>query len=217
MQAREVLPEILDKLDPDDPRAVSNRRDLRRINALMGNWRWVARQLRSVVRPGMRVLEAGAGDGEMGRWLLRKIPVLGAASYIGLDRVGRPKDWPADSHWAQADLLEYDFSVPPDILAINLLLHQFEDEDLLRLGKRIAEIPIWIFCEPLRSPVGICGLALLRPFGLCDVSWHDGRVSVRAGFRGNELSQLLSQSDDCRERRITTDFRGAYRMVSCRR
>jgi len=32
-----VIPELLDELPPDDPRAVHSRGDLRRVNKLMGN------------------------------------------------------------------------------------------------------------------------------------------------------------------------------------
>jgi hypothetical protein len=38
---RQVLPEILDHLPADDPEAIGSRRDLRRINFLMGNKRWI--------------------------------------------------------------------------------------------------------------------------------------------------------------------------------
>ncbi len=35
--SRTVVPELLDELPPDDPRAMHSRGDLRRVNRLMGN------------------------------------------------------------------------------------------------------------------------------------------------------------------------------------
>jgi hypothetical protein len=43
---RVVIPELLDHLPQDDPAAERSRADLRRINFLMGNGRWVTRTLR---------------------------------------------------------------------------------------------------------------------------------------------------------------------------
>ena len=61
---RRVQPEILDDLPAEDPRAVRSRRDLRLINRLMGNHRWV---LRHVAEHSGRVVELGAGDGCLAR------------------------------------------------------------------------------------------------------------------------------------------------------
>ncbi|MCU0753184.1 MAG: hypothetical protein MUC40_09220 [Akkermansiaceae bacterium] len=45
MKSRIVEPEILDHLPHDDPAARRSRLDLRRINFLMGNERWILRVL----------------------------------------------------------------------------------------------------------------------------------------------------------------------------
>ena len=45
MLKRTVIPELLDHLPADDPHAMRSRRDLRRINFLMGNERWIRRTL----------------------------------------------------------------------------------------------------------------------------------------------------------------------------
>ena len=66
---RIVKPEILDKLNPDDPAALHNRRDLRLFNRLMGNNRWMRRTLTHIVNPEDSVLELGAGVGDFGLYL----------------------------------------------------------------------------------------------------------------------------------------------------
>ena len=55
---RVLAPEILDHLPVDHPAARRSRRDLRLANALMGNHRWLGRELRRTGRPGEAALEA---------------------------------------------------------------------------------------------------------------------------------------------------------------
>ncbi|MBC2600883.1 class I SAM-dependent methyltransferase [Puniceicoccus vermicola] len=214
MQSRVVRPEILDTLEPDDPGAVANRRDLRFLNRFMGNWAWIARQVRKYYQPGRKIVEIGAGEGDLGRYLFEKIPELQERDYTGLDLWQRPPDWPEAGLWRQEDLLTASWNPGPDLLVSNLLLHQFEDGDLKALGEKMAHLPVWIINEPLRVGWAVWGLAAMRPFGLHPVSWHDGRVSIGAGFRGREIADLLGADRNGRKCKIVSDIRGAYRMVS---
>ncbi len=215
MKNRVVRPEILDSLSPDHPAAVANRRDLQRINRLMGTSSWIASTLERWHVQGDHIFEAGAGDGELGRFLRRRLPVLRGGLYTGLDLSHtRPADWPANWAWRRRDLLDHAFATRPHVLIANFLLHQFTDADLVRFGRAISEIPVWILCEPARSRLALAGLAALRPFGLHEVSWHDGRVSVQAGFRGRELADLLGADAAGRQTRVAIDWRGSYRLVS---
>jgi len=214
VKKRVVRPEILDTLSPDDSGAVANRRDLRFLNRFMGNWAWIGRTLGRIGGAGTSILEAGAGEGDLARFLLRKGIVTEATDYTGLDLWARPADWPRRWNWNRCDLLETQFSPAPDVFVANLLLHQFEDESLKVLGDRLAAIPHWVLCEPLRVRHSIWGLALLRPLGLHFVSWHDGGVSIRAGFRRRELAELLGADGEGRACRVREDPRGSYRLVS---
>lgn len=215
MKTRVVRPEILDSLPPDHPAAVANRRDLRIINRIMGTSAWIASTLERCLVQGDHILEVGAGDGELGRVLRHRLPDLPSYRYTGLDRSHtRPPGWPDLWEWCRHDLLDHEMEPKPQVLIANFLLHQFTDADLARLGRAIRDIPVWILCEPYRSRLAVAGLALLRPFGLHDVSWHDGRVSVRAGFRGRELANLLGDDGARRQTRIAVDWRGSYRLVS---
>ncbi|MBD3221819.1 hypothetical protein GF314_11315 [bacterium] len=213
---RVVGPEILDSLPADHPAAVANRRDLRRINALQGNPRWIARTLAPRLRPGDEVLEAGAGDGTLGRELWRRLPVLRRCRYTGLDRqTTRPDGWPGTWDWIGADLLDHPLAPSPRVVVISFLLHQFDDDQLADLGRRLAPAEFWVVCEPHRSGHALMGLGLLRPLlGLHRVSWQDGRTSIRGGFRGQELPALLGAGAAGRTTRVTIDPRGVYRMVS---
>src|SRR4051812_12341092 len=59
---RIIEPELLDELEPADPRAIHSRRDLRRINYWMGNQGHIHKQLLRIDQP-RTILEIGAGDG----------------------------------------------------------------------------------------------------------------------------------------------------------
>lgn len=216
MQMRVVRPEILDTLDPEDPGAVANRRDLRFLNRLMGNWRWIAGELGRFYQPGRMIVEAGAGEGDLGHYIFRRLPSVREEDYTGLDLWRRPVGWPERAGWLCADLLDYEAGDSCAVLVLNLLAHQFEDEDLKRLGERLQSIPVWILNEPLRVRWAAWGLAAMRPFGLHRVSWLDGRVSIGAGFRGRELVDLMGADRGGRQCRVVRDLRGAYRMVSWR-
>ncbi len=76
-QSRSVQPEILDELAPEDPEAQRSRRDLRRVNRLMGSCGVLTAALRlltatvPLATPSephptpLRLLELGAGDGQL--------------------------------------------------------------------------------------------------------------------------------------------------------
>src|SRR2546430_10100919 len=64
---RQIEPEWLDELPADDARAIRSRRDLRRVNAWMGNARVIAAASREAFRdrPPKQIVDLGAGDGKM--------------------------------------------------------------------------------------------------------------------------------------------------------
>src|SRR5262245_24953675 len=64
--ARCVEEETLDHLREEDPRAMRSRRDLRRINRIMGNASILDSLLRGALeQPPKRIAELGAGDGSL--------------------------------------------------------------------------------------------------------------------------------------------------------
>lgn len=210
---REIQPEILDSLPPDHPDALHNRRDLRLTNRLMGNYRWFARTLPQLLDGG-RVLELGAGTGELGI-------TLGASGIAidGLDLWPRPLSWPPERLWHRSDLLE--FNGYPDYGAVigNLIFHQFHPEQLARLGRKLGGSATLILAsEPARRRLSQVFFGAVGPLlGVNHVSLHDARVSIAAGFRDEELPQLLQLSPVEWEWRCHSTTFGAYRMVAVRR
>jgi hypothetical protein len=211
---RTLQPEILDSLPPDHPDALHNRRDLRLVNRLMGNHRWLARTLPPLLRPGDTALELGAGTGELGlRLAAAGVPV------DGLDRWPRPVHWPAAQQWHSADLRTFPGYGAYAAVFGNLIFHQFSDDDLASLGAILRHhARIVLACEPARERMSQLAYGVIAPLlGANHVSRHDGHVSIAAGFLGDELPRALGLTPADWDCRCTSTTFGAYRMVAIRR
>ena len=202
---RTLHPELLDDLSVDHPGAVGSRRDLRRINTLMGHAGILARSLKNIFpkQPPSHLLEIGAGDGKL---LLRVAQCL-PANWRNLDVtiVDQQDLLRADTkiefavlNWrvrsVEADVFDW-LSDPAteksDAVLANLFLHHFTNEQLQLLFSEIAKkADALIAVEPRRSPWPLFCTQLLSLIGCNAVTCHDAPVSVRAGFTARELSAL---------------------------
>jgi hypothetical protein len=199
--ARVLEPEWLDELPAADARARRSRADLRRINLLMGNARLLARALAAHLPAGgtPRVADLGAGDGSvmlrvaqrLGRpggeaTLVDRAPAFPPSMIEGFARI----QWRAQS--AAEDIFDFLSRPGPrfDAIVANLFLHHFAPEPLERLLALVAgRTALFIACEPQRSHFSLYSSRLLWLLGCNDVTRHDAVISVRAGFRGDELSR----------------------------
>ena len=211
---RTVQPELLDSLPGDHPDARHSRRDLRLTNFAMGNFRWFRRTLPPRLRPGDRVLELGAGGGELAQALRPWV-----SHYAGLDRCPRPAPWPAAWEWHQGDIRSFaHYDVYPVVLG-NLIFHHFTTSELRALGSEFnRHTRLVLASEPTRrrhyQTLFDAGAALL---GGSHVTRHDARVSIAAGFLGDELPAALGLDACAWHWRCTTTALGAYRMIALRR
>ena len=205
---RVVLPETLDALAEDDPRAIRSRRDLRRVNRVMGTRAIMLRGLADVVAPrargtALRVLEPGAGDGSLMLALAEKLSVswpaveltlldrqrlVSAETLSGFARLG----WKAKS--LNVDMLDW-IATPAlqrwDVIATNLFLHHFDDRRLPDVLRGIGERCDYFFaCEPRRTRLPLIASHLIGAIGANAVTREDAVLSVHAGFRGDELATL---------------------------
>jgi 2-polyprenyl-3-methyl-5-hydroxy-6-metoxy-1,4-benzoquinol methylase len=209
---RIVQPELLDSLPADDPSARRSRRDLRRINGMMGNLRWLTRSLRNAGLPlDARVVEVGSGDGEFARTMADD-----GYSVTAVDLAPRPPGLPDKIQWLQGDLFDELPRLSADVLIANLFWHHFDDGQLSRLAPTIERFPLVLASEPLRAHFPRFLGAIMAPF-VNYVTRHDLFVSIRAGFRPGELSsrwQLESANWQVEE---TTGLLGACRLNARRR
>ncbi|ACB76910.1 hypothetical protein [Opitutus terrae] len=211
---RAIQPELLDGLPPEHPDALGNRRDLRRLNQLMGNHRWIARTLDRHLRPREYALELGAGQGELTQQLFRR-----GLRADALDRWPRPAGWPAALAWHQADLQTFDAYDHYPVVFGNLIFHQFDDAQLAALGAQLRRsCRLIVACEPARRKSSQVAYRLLAPLlGFNRVSRHDGHVSIAGGFVGTELPRALGFTPADWALRCRTTWRGAYHFVAIRR
>jgi hypothetical protein len=202
--ARQPEAEWLDELPASDARAIGSRKDLRRLNRLMRHvsllleaWRknepdrWVS-----------TVVEIGAGDGT---FLLNCARALSAKSgpfkVILVDRAKLVTPQTLDGFrelgWnpevVTADVFEWlaQARVVDSAFIANLFLHHFDDEQLKELFGHISgQANFFVGIEPRRAFGPLFFSKLLGLIGCNSVTRHDAVVSVRAGFKGREISTL---------------------------
>ncbi|MDX2110780.1 MAG: methyltransferase domain-containing protein [Verrucomicrobiota bacterium] len=211
---RVLTPELLDTLSPETPEARRSRRDLRYINAIMGNERWYRQVLPPLVRQGERVLELGAGDGELCARLRCEIPNMD-----GIDRCPAPANWPAQARWHQVNLLAFHGWGDYPVVIGNLIFHHFDKSALGVIGESLRpHTRVLVACEPARYRRYQRLFALLCVcMRASPVTRHDGHVSIAAGFQVDELPELLGLDPDIwRWRTLAARF-GAYRLIAERR
>ncbi|MDA7504777.1 class I SAM-dependent methyltransferase [Akkermansiaceae bacterium] len=199
---RQLTPEILDSLPGDDPGALRSRRDLRLINFLMGNERWILKQN---YRGG--VIELGAGEGKLTQKLAERGQV------VGLDFQERPDN--LEIPWLAGDLFHNLPEVKGETIVANLILHHFRDDQLAQLGKLIRERRSLIAVEPWRSRISLAEGYVLWPL-INRITKHDMIVSIRAGFRNGELRKLLDLGDDW-EWKEEVSLLGGLRVLAWRK
>jgi SAM-dependent methyltransferase len=211
---RTLTPEILDSLPPEDSSTRHSRRDLRIFNAVLGGTRWLRRTVPACVRSDERVIEIGAGTGDLAASLTRRGFITD-----GLDLAPRPAAWPENARWHQADALGFAGWRDYDAMIGNLIFHHFDADALRTLGGKMSRhARIIIACEPARRRIFQRLFAVLCTLvGANDVSRHDGRVSIEAGFLHDELPAMLGLDPACWHWKVTTTLRGMYRMVASRR
>ena len=212
MSARVVMPEWLDALPPDDPAARRSRRDLRWINFLMGNERWVLRRLRGEPAMAAGCVEWGAGTGELTRRLARSHP---QTRVTACDLMPPPAGLPENVVWRQGDLMSDLLLERKGVVVMNLFLHHFEGEALSALAQRCTQAEALVINEPLRARWPHVLGWLLWPF-INGVTRHDLHTSVRAGFAAGELAVALSLREKGWRWQEQVSWRGALRLRAWR-
>jgi hypothetical protein len=209
MMPRLVKPELLDTLPSTNEEAQGSRRDLRRINRLMGHAGILARAWRDIGAEQYcsRIVDLGGGDGTLLLGVARRItsfsrirsalivdrqPLLSDATRLEFETLG------CQVQIDSADIFEWlsEASIVPNTFVLaNLFLHHFEGGDLRRLLQLIARRASgFAVCEPRRSALSLAASRLLGFIGCNRVTRHDAVVSVSGGFRGRELIQAWEES-----------------------
>lgn len=215
MNERHLEPEWLDHLPPDDPAAVRSRADLRRINFLMGNERWVMRELAKFPEALARgIHEWGSGDGVLVARIARRFSRVGITAHDLAPRPCFAVEHDARIDWRQGDL----FAEPPasgGVLVANLFLHHFDGAMLRELGRRCDGYEVLLFNEPDRARLPLTLGSLMNPL-VNHVTRHDMRVSILAGFRRGEIQRMMGLETGRWRFAETSTWRGARRVIAWR-
>jgi hypothetical protein len=168
----------------------------------MGHARIISHALGNLPVPA-RVIDLGAGDAAMSVALLKRLGWR-AVEFVLVDRIGTVSDGMRARFTArqctvtlrQCDVLRgLDETGVAEIAFANLFLHHFPEAELISLLGEIApRCDLFVACEPRRSPVALLGSRAVALLGCNAVTRHDAVSSVRAGFRGNDLSHLWPRS-----------------------
>jgi len=208
---RIVEAETLDHLEPDDPDAQRSRRDLLRVNRVMGAARILGKAMRTAMagrmpsgRP-LRVLEIGCGDGDLLlaasaglRWPTVDLTLLDRQLLVDFEtrRAFATRGWLART--VTADVMQW--AIAPshwprfDLVVANLFLHHFEADRLADVLEAIApRCDALVACEPRRVRLALAASHLVGAIGANAVTRKDAVLSVRAGFVEQEISALWPQ------------------------
>src|SRR3954468_1885080 len=203
IQQRRVQPELLDALPSEDAEARRSRADLRRLNRIMGTLAIVLNGLDDVAQhaPPRSILELGAGDGSLmldiarhraTRWPDVAVTLLDRQSTTEtktLEAIRALGWWPGVIHADALDWLAQEQGGSWDVILANLFIHHFASAEVSRLFKQIApRTRAFLCCEPRRGLFSLVSSHLVGLLMMGRVTRADAVLSVRAGFRGNELS-----------------------------
>jgi 2-polyprenyl-3-methyl-5-hydroxy-6-metoxy-1,4-benzoquinol methylase len=202
-----------------DARAIRSRRDLQRVNRVMGSCGILRRAMSAALASApphtrLRILELGAGDGSLAlrlatrlatRWrgaeltLLDRQALIAESTGIAIAHLGwtlRPVILDA-LEWARAPTQQR-LSGRWHLVLANLFLHHFEEEQLRELLSAVAgRCNAFVACEPRRSLTALIGSRMLPALAVSADTRHDAMVSVQAGFRDSELSRMWPASPRC--------------------
>jgi len=210
---RIVEHELLDELPPASAEAVSSRADLRRLNSILGHAGTLSRLLCQQLSQNVsntrtfRLADLGGGDGTFLLRLAHRCASHGLtieATLVDQQNIVSPETRSAlaalhcQAESATADVFQWLEQTGPgmDAIIANLFLHHFDDDSLsalLRLAA--ARTKLFIACEPRRSPFALAASKVVRFLGCNPITRHDAVLSVRAGFRGQELSSLWPRGE----------------------
>lgn len=206
---RILEPEIIDRIPWDHPEAIRSRRDLRLINFLMGNERWILRQVRRLRQSARKgIVELGSGDGS----LLRRLAAYGPST--GFDLIPRPAGLPESVRWREGDLRLRQGDIHGGILVANLFLHHLDAAELAELGELAQRFEAVIVVDPHRTEDTLWMASRLLPL-VGEATKHDMMASIRAGFQASELPESLGLG---RAWHIdeTVTWRGTLRLLASR-
>jgi SAM-dependent methyltransferase len=194
-RAREA--ELLDVGVPD-AEALRSLADLRFVNRWLANRTGLLASIRPYLAPGARLLDVGCASGDMLAFFASRGP--GPLLTVGLDvKVLHLRGAPALVRGVVGDARALPFAERSfDVVTASHFLHHFETEDLPRLLRGLYALArrALVVSDLRRAAVPyLFGRALFPALLRSPVSVSDGLVSIRRGFRPEELRAAFAHAD----------------------
>jgi ubiquinone/menaquinone biosynthesis C-methylase UbiE len=196
LRARATEPEQLDEGVPE-AEALRSLADLRFVNRWLGNRGSLLRAVRAHLPPGGRLLDVGCGSGDVPAFLLTRLP--GPLLAVGVDvKTLHLRAAPRALRRVVADVRRLPFPDGAfDVVTASLFLHHFDEEDLPevlaglhRLARRALVVND---LHRARVPY-LFGRAAFPLLFRSRVSVEDGLLSIRRGFRADELRAAFARA-----------------------
>jgi len=214
MYLRRVNSELLDQLSYTNPDAIRSRSDLVKINLFTRNFAWLRKKLHKICSSHDHLIELGAGDGKFSNQFCN----------LGLKRTcvdlwPKPNDLNPKIDWLKSDVKQISTYGKNNVVFANLFIHHLTNVEISDLGKKLnLSARVIIFCEPQRSrKVHYLLKIFLLLINANYVTRHDAHVSVDAGFKDNELSDLLGLDPNHWDINYNYSILGIVRFTAIRR
>jgi ubiquinone/menaquinone biosynthesis C-methylase UbiE len=213
LRVRATEPEQLDEGVPRTE-ALRSLADLRFVNRWLGNRRGLLRAVRPHLPPGGRLLDVGCGSGDVPAFLLEHLP--GPLRAVGVDvKTLHLHAAPRVVRGVVADVRRLPFPDRAfDVVTASLFLHHFDEGELptilaglLRLARRALVVN-----DLHRALVPyVFGRVAFPLLFRSRVSVEDGLLSIRRGFRADELSAAFERAG---VPGVTVQRQFPYRLVA---
>ena len=213
LSRRATAPELLDEGVPEEE-ARRSLGDLRLVNRWLGGRRSLGDAVRPYLREGGRLLDVGCGSADLPAFLIRSFP--GRVTAVGLDiKPLHLREAPPEVHRVVADVRTLPFLPRSfDVVTASLFLHHFDAPEVPRVLRALFDLSrralVVNDLRRARVPL-IFGRAVFPWVFQSPVSVSDGLLSIRRGFRAEELRAGFAEAHIDR---VTIRRRFPYRLVA---